>query len=176
MLFFCVYLDGGAKIFVSRFFLDFEPVARRFSRCRRWCCGVSCFSALIVATSGGNGLQQQQQQLFFCAVNLSWFFIMGSLHGFWKVIGGGSAATSNNRAASKHKKPLQTRSRFFLEKIAPSMPQHQTTARTKTAKHTLGNYWFSRKGLQNLEKSKLNYVLLWFYGLLCGNTRHLSLK
>jgi Na+/melibiose symporter-like transporter len=33
---------------------------------------------LIVATSGGNGLQQQQQQLFFCAVDLSWFFIMSS--------------------------------------------------------------------------------------------------
>jgi hypothetical protein len=30
---------------------------------------------LIAATSGGNGLQQQQQ-LFFCAVDLSGFFIM----------------------------------------------------------------------------------------------------
>jgi hypothetical protein len=38
---------------------------------------------LIVATSGGNGLQQQQQ-LFFCAVDLSWFFIMGLFAWFLK--------------------------------------------------------------------------------------------
>jgi bacteriorhodopsin len=40
---------------------------------------------LIAATIGGNGLQQQQQQqLFFCAVDLSWFFIMGLFAWFLK--------------------------------------------------------------------------------------------
>jgi len=47
--------------------------------------GFSCFSALIVATSGGSGLQQQQQQqLLFCAVDLSWFFYNGLFAWFLK--------------------------------------------------------------------------------------------
>jgi hypothetical protein len=37
---------------------------------------------LIAATNGGSGLQQQQQ--LFCAVDLSWFFIMGLFAWFLK--------------------------------------------------------------------------------------------
>jgi hypothetical protein len=68
-----VYLDGGAKIFVSEFFLGFGPGRLRivFHGVGVDVVGFNCFSALIAATSGGNGLQQQQQQLFFCAVDLS---------------------------------------------------------------------------------------------------------
>jgi hypothetical protein len=47
-------------------------------------------------------LQQQQQQLFFCAVDLSWFFIMGLFAWFLKSRRR-RVDCNNNRAASKHK-------------------------------------------------------------------------
>jgi hypothetical protein len=91
---------------------------------------------LIVATSGGAGLQQQQQQLFFCAVDLSWFFIMGLFAMFLKShrrrIGCSFQQQSRQQTQKTFAKTLQ----ILPRKICPPMPQHQTTARTKTAKHT----------------------------------------
>jgi hypothetical protein len=78
-----------------------------------------CFSTLIVATSGGNGLQQQQQQLF-CAVDLSWFFIMRLFAWFLKSHRRRSAAASNNRARQQTQKTFAKTLQILLRKKRPA--------------------------------------------------------
>ena len=73
VLTFCVYSDGGAKIFVSEFFLGFGPGRLRivFHGVVVDVVGFNCFSALIAATNGGAGCNNNN---FFSVVDLSWYF------------------------------------------------------------------------------------------------------
>jgi hypothetical protein len=64
--------------------------------------------------------QQQQQQLFFCAVDLSWFFIMELFTWFLKSHQRGSAAASNNRTRQQTQKTFAKTLQILPRKNRPA--------------------------------------------------------
>jgi hypothetical protein len=58
------------------------------------------------------------------------------LHGFLKSHWNGQLHLPTTELASKYKKAFEKVLQILLRKDLPPIPRHQTTARTKTAKHT----------------------------------------